>query len=116
MKRYVAITLLLLFSYGATYAQDSKLPVPGREQPEQVVTRTYPNPATSFITFEFKMPVERGWAISIFSFLGRKMTQLPVNANRLTINLNEYFTGIYVYQVRDKDGRILSTNKFQVVK
>ncbi len=100
-------------SCGFSYAQKPELP--SRETPN-VVSRTFPNPATSFITFEFKDQVEKGSTLTIYSFLGRKMSVLPVNNTRITVSLNEYFNGIYVYHVRDAKGRILATNKFQVVK
>ncbi len=36
---------------------------------------------------------------------------------KITLSLtNEFYRGIYVYQLRDNTGKILETGKFQVVK
>lgn len=76
----------------------------------------YPNPATASINFEFKYVVERGSVIQFYSFLGRKMASLPITGNRMQVNLNDYITGIYIFQVRDASGRMVESNKFQVAK
>jgi hypothetical protein len=76
----------------------------------------YPNPAVNFITFEIKEPVERGTVLQVYSFLGRQLSSLPVNAQRVTLNLAEYFRGVYVFQLRAPSGKVLETNKFQVSK
>lgn len=78
--------------------------------------KCYPNPATSFINFSFPQSIDHSDILQIYSFTGRKMTETPVNSDKLTITLDNYYRGIYVYQLRDKDGRILESGKFQVVK
>jgi hypothetical protein len=76
----------------------------------------FPNPATTFINFEFKNPVEKGSVLEVYSFLGRRMANINVVSRRMTVTLNEYVTGIYVFQLRDAAGRVVETNKFQVAK
>lgn len=76
----------------------------------------FPNPASTFINFEFKTVVERGSVIQFYSFLGRKMASHTITGNRMQVNLNDYITGIYIFQVRDASGRMLESNKFQVSK
>jgi hypothetical protein len=82
-------------------------------QPNSVV-KFYPNPAVNFITFDIKEPVERGTVIQVYSFLGRQVSSLPVSAQRVTLNLSEFFRGVYVFQLRSPSGKIIETNKFQV--
>jgi len=35
---------------------------------------------------------------------------------KMTISLIEYYRGIYIFQIRDKQGNIVDSGKFQVVK
>jgi hypothetical protein len=94
------------------FAQKSTMPI--GEGEEKTTVRFYPNPAVNFITFEIKKPVEPGTAIHVFSFLGRQIAQVPVNSQRVTVNVSDYFRGVYVFQLRAPSGRIIETNKFQV--
>jgi hypothetical protein len=78
--------------------------------------RCYPNPAISFINFDF--PVEytsKNYSLQVYSFTGKKMYEVNVASLKLTLTFtNEFYRGIYIYQLRDKDGKILETGKFQV--
>jgi hypothetical protein len=78
--------------------------------------KCYPNPATSYINFDFQKNIDRSYVLQVYSFSGRKMTELPVSASTLSIGLNDYYRGIYVFQLRDKEGHIVESGKFQVVK
>ncbi len=80
------------------------------------VVKCYPNPATSFVNFEFPKNIDKTNTLLVFSFVGKKMTEMPVSANKITVALNDYYRGIYVFQLRDKGGNILESGKFSVVK
>jgi hypothetical protein len=47
---------------------------------------------------------------------GRKMYELTNIADRTTINLSDFNRGVYIYQLRDKTGRLVESGKFQVSK
>src|SRR2546423_13051499 len=80
---------------------------------EKKVVKFYPTPATSVVNFEFTAP----YTLQIYSFTGKKMTEVNASANKVSIILNnDFYRGIYVYQLRDKTGRIIETGKFQVIK
>ena len=74
----------------------------------------YPNPASTTITFELKEPVERGTVLQVFNFLGRQVLTIPISGNRLSVNVTDLIKGVYIFQLRTSNGRILETNKFQV--
>lgn len=112
MKKFVAI-LVLTTLVQAGFAQKSGGPT-GNPATKQV--HFYPNPAAAFINFEFKQPLERGAVIQFYSFLGRKVSSQNIVSNRLTVNLTDFITGIYIFQVRDASGRLIESNKFQVAK
>lgn len=81
------------------------------------IVRFYPNPATSVITFDFQKEFEQGYSIQIFNaILGRKMYEQVNIPERMTVNLSDYSRGIYIYQLRDKSGRMVESGKFQVAK
>lgn len=48
--------------------------------------------------------------------LGRKMTEQTNIPNKLTVDLTNFIRGVYVYQLRDKNGNLAETGKFQVSK
>jgi len=77
------------------------------------VVRFYPNPATNFITFDFNN--NDGYNLQIFNFLGRKMNETNVSSKTI-INLSDFTRGMYVYQLRDRSGKMIESGKFQVSK
>lgn len=80
------------------------------------IVRLYPNPATSFVTLDLGRYRNRGYSIQVFSFLGRKMYESSNVSELLRINLTDYIRGVYVYQLRDNNGKLIETGKFQVSK
>jgi hypothetical protein len=78
--------------------------------------KSYPNPATTVITFDFQKNFEKGYSIQIYSFLGRKMIEQQLVADITTINLTDFTRGVYIYKVFDKNGRLVETGKFTVSK
>jgi hypothetical protein len=88
------------------------------EQPRaaEPILRFYPNPATSVITFDFQKGFEKGYSIQVYSFLGKKMYESNNINTRTTLNLSEFTRGVYIYQLRDRSGKIVESGKFQVSK
>lgn len=85
--------------------------------PEQVKVRFFPNPATSVINFEFtKSSPDAVYTLQVYSFIGKKVTEVVVSNNKASVSLDNFFRGVYVFQLRDKTGKILQSGKFQVVK
>ena len=91
-------------SYG-DYVDDSKL------------AHFFPNPATSYINFTFDKTVDKSYSLQVYNFIGRKMNEIRISDSKITINLDDnYFRGLYIYQLRDQSGRIVESGKFQVNK
>lgn len=80
------------------------------------IVKYYPNPATAFINFEFPPEIDRSYTLLIYSFVGKKIAEQPVDNSKIVINLNDYFRGIYVFQLKDRTGRVIETGRFQVIK
>jgi hypothetical protein len=61
--------------------------------------------------------VNKNYALQVFSFTGKKMYETALTASKLTLTFtNDYYRGIYVYQLRDASGKIVETGKFQINK
>jgi hypothetical protein len=48
--------------------------------------------------------------------MGKKVYEIKNTPSRFTLNLEDFYRGIYVYQLRDKNGVTLESGKFQVSK
>ena len=85
--------------------------------PEKVKVRFFPNPATSIINFEFtKSSPEAVYTLQVYNFIGKKVNEIVVTNNKTSLSLDNYFRGVYIFQLRDKTGKIIESGKFQVVK
>ena len=80
--------------------------------------KCYPNPAVSFVNFEFPVDiVSKDYSLSVYSFTGKKMSEINIVTAKTTLTFtNEFYRGIYVYQLRNKSGKIIETGKFQVAR
>ena len=78
--------------------------------------KCYPNPAISYVNFEFPDSyVLKNNLLQVYSFTGKKMYEANIISAKATLTFNtQYYRGIYVYQLQDKEGKILETGKFQV--
>lgn len=80
------------------------------------VVRFYPNPASSIINFEFSQPVQHDYILQVFNFVGKKVFELNAVLQKTTVPLTDFYRGIYIFQLRDKSGRVIESGKFQVSK
>lgn len=110
MKKIYALLLMLSFAVcGFSQTRPAA--------PEQVKVKFFPNPATSIINFEFtKTNPESVYTLQVYNFIGKKVTEVVVANNKTSITLDNYFRGVYIFQLRDKTGRIIESGKFQVAK
>jgi hypothetical protein len=78
--------------------------------------KCYPNPAVSFVNFEFPDEyVSKSYILQVYSFTGKKMYETNINTVKATLTFtNDFYRGIYIYQLQDKTGRVVETGKFQV--
>lgn len=80
------------------------------------VVRFYPNPATNIINFEFSKPVQKDYILQVFNFVGKKVFESNAVLQKTSVLLTDFYRGIYIFQLRDKSGRIIESGKFQVNK
>ncbi|CAN5630809.1 hypothetical protein BH10BAC3_BH10BAC3_24350 [soil metagenome] len=111
MKHFSFIALLILLS-AASFSQKTLPQQVGAQETKSI--RFFPNPASTTVTFEFNEAIEKGYSLLVYSFLGRKVLTVPVTGSRISINVTDLMRGVYIFQVRNANGRIVATNKFQV--
>ncbi len=76
----------------------------------------YPNPAVSFINFEFEKNYDKSYSLLIYNFIGKKVVEIKVSEQKINIPLTDFYRGVYIFQLRDKQGNIIESGKFQVAK
>lgn len=112
MKRLLLILSIILLCSAAASAQITR----AASSPVKVV-RFYPNPANSFINFEFTSQANlSNYSFKIYSFIGKKVYENNNVTPRTFIDLSDYFRGVYIFQLADRNGQIIESGKFQVVK
>lgn len=109
MKVFYTLFILLLISVCGV-AQ------PAPQQPDIPAIRFYPNPAVTQITFDFFKPIDRSFTFQIYNFLGKKVFEQKSVNPRTSVDLSQYYRGIYIFQLRDNTGRIVQAGRFQVAK
>lgn len=113
LKRNFYIFLFIaVFHFGST----AQIKAVKTVNNEAKTVKFYPNPATTFINFEFDKSDINSNNLLIFNFIGKKVEELKIVDAKMTISLIEYYRGIYIFQIRDKQGNIVDSGKFQVVK
>ena len=80
------------------------------------VVKYYPNPASVAINFEFAGTETRGMTMQLFNFMGKKVYEFVPANSRFFVMLDGFTRGVYIYQLRDKTGKIVDSGKFQVVR
>ena len=108
---------ILIFAIGINFtseAQSKSTDPLGSIQPK--LLKFYPNPATSAINFDFSRGYDRSYSLQIFNFMGKKIYHLKNPSPTNYIGLEEFYRGIYIFQLRDKNGSIVESGKFQVIR
>jgi Secretion system C-terminal sorting domain len=109
---YILVSIILLTSTPAKSQVRTSLP-----DPEPKVVKFYPNPAISFITFEIIEKEEnKTYQLQIFNFLGRMVKEVNEVNVKTTVNVGDLVRGLYIFQLREPNGRIAESGRFQVNK
>lgn len=114
MKIFYPLIFALLFSLTAI-SQDRTPTSPAQEATSKII-KFYPNPATSIINFDFQKGYDKSYNFQIFNFLGKKVFEINNVTPRTVVNLNDFYRGVYIFQLKDKSGKMIDSGKFQVSK
>lgn len=111
----IAFILILIIGLNFTTTAQTKTPS-GENAVTAKLVNFYPNPASAAITFEFTKEYQGAYSLQVFNFMGKKVYDVKKLPSRLIINLDDFFRGVYIFQLRDKMGTVVQSGKFQVVK
>ncbi len=113
LYKILLVAVVVLFF---TTAQSNVARAEDSSELQAKTIKCYPNPATSFTNFEFPLDyISKDYSLQIYSFTGKKVYETTVTSVKLTLTFNNnFYRGIYIYQLQDKSGRILETGKLQV--
>jgi Secretion system C-terminal sorting domain len=112
LKRFLSILSFVLLIAIQSQGQSSGTN-PGGDATERLV-KMYPNPATSFITFDLQKDADKGLSIQVYSLIGKKMFETQNLKGKATVDLKEFNRGLYIYHLVDRSGKIIESGKFQV--
>ena len=114
MKNFTLAFLMVMILQLSGYGQEKYLHAV--EDVPVKVLKFYPNPATTFINFDFQKNYDRSYSLVIYNFLGKKVLEI-VNVNLSNqLNLSDFTRGVYIFQLRDRNGKVIESGKFQVSK
>lgn len=78
------------------------------------IVKVYPNPASSYCIFEFTNKVVVGKEIKVYSLAGVEILLSPIyNNNAIVLNTEEIKNGIYFYEIKTTDNKIVK-GKFTI--
>ncbi|MEO6453898.1 MAG: T9SS type A sorting domain-containing protein [Ginsengibacter sp.] len=113
MKKYFYIFILMVVISLSSYAQNR---ISINSDPSVKFMKFYPNPAVSVINFEFQKDYNKSFSFQLYNFIGKKILDLKSVTQIMNIPLTDFYRGVYIYQLRDKSGKIIESGKFQVIK
>lgn len=112
MKKLFYISLLVIGFQINSFAQSK----PVSKEDAVKTVKFYPNPAVSYINFVFEKDYNNSSSLIIYNFLGKKISEQKIGEQKINLSLNNFYRGIYIFQICDQRGQVLESGKFQVVK
>jgi hypothetical protein len=109
------LSLILILLFGLIFTSFAQIKTPGSGDDAKYL-KFYPNPATTTIAFEFVSDYDKSYSIQIYNFMGKEVYELKATSPIVTVPLDEFYRGMYIYQLRDGNGAIIESGKFQVIK
>ncbi|TAG14969.1 MAG: T9SS C-terminal target domain-containing protein [Sphingobacteriia bacterium] len=118
MKRAAWLFLFFIIFIGGSFTADEYIySTINNSGSQHKIERFYPNPAIQYIHFDLNESVDKYNVLEVYNFMGRKMSSVQVSSRKLTIYFDDNFTrGLYIFQLRDRSGRIIESGKFQVIR
>jgi len=113
VRRFITISFILFGITFTSFAQNK--PVTSQDGSARIV-KFFPNPATSNINFELQPGYDKAYTLQLFNFMGKKVYELLATSQRINLSLNGFYRGVYIFQLRDKFGKIIDSGRFQVVR
>jgi hypothetical protein len=112
MKNFTILLIMGFLFLGTAKAQSGRPTVP--QGSGFRIMKFFPNPASTYIHFEFQKDFDKTYILQIYNFLGKKVADLNQVTPRNQIDVSGFNRGIYIYQLKDLTGKVIDSGKFQV--
>jgi hypothetical protein len=113
--KYLIIISIILSGLTFTSFAQNKITAPNSDQIVKLI-KYYPNPATTAINFEFIRGYSKSFSLQFYNFMGKKVLEITTPAQLTNLSLNSFYRGVYIFRLSDKNGNVIDSGKFQVVK
>jgi hypothetical protein len=107
------IFYILIFLIGLNFTSSAQNKT---ADPVAKLIKFYPNPAYAFINFDFQRGYDKSFTFQVYNSVGKMIYENKNPTPRINLPLDEFYRGVYLYLLRDKNGVIAESDKFQVVK
>ena len=114
LKQLIIISIVLFGLTFTSFAQN-KIAAPNGD-PSAKLIKYYPNPATTVINFEFIRGYDKSFSLQLFNFMGKKVLEVNTLSQLTNLSLNNFYRGVYIFRLNDKNGNVIDSGKFQVVR
>ena len=113
LRRILPILSFILLIAIQSQGQSSRT-LPSAESQDRIV-KLYPNPATTYVTFDLQKNYRAGLTITVYNgVLGKKVFESANVPSKVTVDLSDFNRGVYIYHLIDPNGKIIESGKFQV--
>jgi hypothetical protein len=114
LKKIIIISIVLFGLIFTSFAQNKIAASYG--DPSAKLIKYYPNPATTAINFEFIRGYDKSFSLQLFNFMGKKVLEINTLSQLTNLSLNNFYRGVYIFRLSDKNGNVIDSGKFQVVR
>ncbi|WP_460557585.1 T9SS type A sorting domain-containing protein [Ferruginibacter profundus] len=113
MKQIFYIFILII---GLNFTSSAQNKTSAQDDNAAKLIKLYPIPATTAINFDFVSGYDKSFSFEIYNFTGKKVYELKSPPQKINLPLTDYTRGFYYYQLHDKNGRLIETQRFLVIK
>lgn len=114
LKKLIIISTFLFGLIFTSFAQNKIAIING--DPSAKLIKYYPNPASTAINFEFIRGYDKSFSLQLYNFMGKKVLDVTTPAQLTNLSLNGFYRGVYIFRLTDKNGNVIDSGKFQVIK
>lgn len=108
------IIYILIFLFGLNFTSSAQNKSSAELQGR--IVKYYQSPTATSLIFEVQRGYDKSLSLQLYNFMGKRVFESKVVTQRMNLSLSELYRGIYVYQLRDKNGQIIESGKFQIIK
>ena len=110
--------LILTFFIGINFTSFAQIkPTPDNGIVQAKFIKSYPNPASTVVNFEFQKGYSRSYSIQVLNSIGKKVYVANNIPSRLSVDIKaeKFYRGIYIYQLVDRNGMVVESGKILIV-